>query len=275
MYGRRRAPRASRHGGLLLLPGSAPCLSAVWCRLMSKHDAPRQQDLSVYADEVSAALGETCLGVVLYGSAAGVDWIPGRSDVNTVIVLRRASVDALDRLAPVIARWRPKGFALPVVLDRDQVEHAAQLFPMELADITREHRVLAGEDPFDAVATDQAALRRECAQEAFGKLLRVRAFYLQHSSDTAALGNMMTESLKSFIIVIRHLLRLRGGDDVPQGYDAALAAGEAALGPLPAMRQVLAQRREVSANPTRLRELAGDYIDEVERVVASVTAYCA
>ena len=242
---------------------------------MPELDAQRRRDLTLYAEEVRAALGDACVAVVLYGSAAGVDWIPGRSDVNTVIVLRRASVAALDALAPVIARWRQRGFALPVVLDHEQVERARLLFPMELDDIKRQHRVLAGEDPFAAIATDEAALRRECAQEAFGKLLRLRAFYLEHSADTAALERMMTESLKSFLIVIRHLLRLRGGQ-VPHAYEAALAAGEAAVGPLPAMRQVLAHRLDAStADGARLRALAGAYVDEVERVVAAVTAYCA
>lgn len=239
---------------------------------MPELDAQGQRDLAVFADEVRAALGDDCVGVVLYGSAAGADWIPGRSDVNTVIVLRRASVAALNRLAPLIARWRRKGFALPVLLDRDQVEHARLLFPMELNDIKRQHRVLAGEDPFAAIATDEAALRRECAQEAFGKLLRLRAFYLEHANDTARLADMMTESSKSFIIVIRHLLWLRGG--APQTYDAALAAGEEAVGPLPAMRQVAAHRQAASRDGRRLRELAGAYVEEVERVVAAVVAYC-
>src|SRR4029450_4665545 len=102
--------------------GSAPCRGAIW--------------------------GLPMPGGVGEGRAGAGDGMPGRSDVNTVIVLRRASVAALNRLAPLIARWRRKGFALPVLLDRDQVEHARLLFPMELNDIKRQHRVLAGEDPF-------------------------------------------------------------------------------------------------------------------------------
>ena len=241
---------------------------------MPDRGARPEQDLSAFAEEVRAALGDACLGVVLYGSAAGVDWVPGRSDVNTVVVLQRASVAALDALAPVITRWRRRGFALPVVLDEEQVEHARLLFPMELDDIKRQHRVLIGSDPFAAITTDENALRRECAQEAFGKLLRLRAFYLEHSGDTAALGRMMTESLKSFLIVVRHLLRLRGSD-VPHAYEAALTAGEAAVGALPAMREVLAHRGGASANGAKLRELAGHYVDEVERVVAAVASSCA
>jgi len=242
---------------------------------MPELDARRQRELTAYGEEVRKALGDACVAVILYGSAAGVDWIAGRSDLNTAIVLQRASVAALDRLAPVIARWRKRGFALPVVLDHEQVERAAQLFPMELDDIKRQHRVLAGSDPFIDIATDDPALRRECAQEAFGKLLRLRAFYLEHAADTAALERMMTESLKSFLIVVRHLLRVRGGE-VPLAYDAALAAGEAAVGPLPAMRAVLARREDAKApGSRRLHELAAAYVDEAERVAAAVTAHCA
>lgn len=242
---------------------------------MATLDQDREPDLTAYAREVRAALGDAGIGVVLYGSAAGVDWVPGRSDVNTVIVLERASVAALDALAPVLARWRAKGFALPVVLDREQVAQARLLFPMELDDITRQHRVLIGEDPFGGIAVDEAALRRECAQEAFGKLLRLRAFYLAHAGDAPALGRMMTESLKSFLIVIRHLLRLRGGE-VPPAYESALAAGEGVVGALPAMRQVLAHRVDAPAvDAARLRALAREYVGEVERVVAAVASYCA
>jgi hypothetical protein len=240
---------------------------------MAALDPRREHDLLAYGREVHAVLGDACVGVLLYGSAAGVDWVPGRSDFNTVIVLQHASPERLAALAPVVARWRPKGFALPVVFDREQVADAARLFPMELDDIRRQHRVLAGDNPFVGIATDEAALRRECAQEALGKLLRLRACYLEYAGDPPALGRMMTDSVKTFIIVVRHLLRLRG-ENVPQAYDAALAAGEAAVGPLPAMRQVLAQRHDQSPNAAHLRALAGDYGAEVERVVAAVVAYC-
>ncbi len=247
---------------------------AILRRRMPTLDAKREHDVAAYAEAVRGALGADCLGVVLYGSAAGSDWVPTRSDLNTVIVLRRVSIAALDALAPVIAVWRKRGFALPVVLDHEQVEHARQLFPMELDDITHQHRLLAGTDPFAGVSTDEPALRRECAQEAFGKLLRLRAFYLEHRGDARALGGMMAESIKSFLIVVRHLLRLRG-EPVPSDYEAALSAGEAIVGPLPAMRAVLAERHASRPDSKRLQGLAGEYVAEAERVAAAVTAYCA
>lgn len=235
-------------------------------------DPRAEQQLAAYAAEVMQALGDAALGVVLYGSAAGTDWVAGRSDFNTVIVLRRAAVASLDALAPVIARWRPEGFALPVLLDQHQVAQACRLFPMELDDIRHQHRLLAGSDPFRDLGTDEAALRRECAQEAFGKLLRLRAYYVEHAARPTDLAAMMLESIKSFVAVTRHLLRLRGATE-PRDFAAVLAAGEAVIGPLPTLRRVLAQRD--ANDPAGLGELAARYVDEVERLVAAVEADCA
>ncbi len=235
-------------------------------------DSRAGQQLDAYVAEVMQALGDAVIGVVLYGSAAGVDWVAGRSDINIAIVVRRAAVAALDALAPVIARWRGKGFALPVLLDQDEVARASHLFPMELDDIRRQHRLLAGNNPFAAVATDDAALRRECAQEAFGKLLRLRAYYVEHTGRPADLGAMMVDSVKSFLTVIRHLLRLRGAVE-PRDFAAVLTAGEALIGPLPAMRRVLEQRESNATGG--LSDLAGTYVDEVERLVGAVVAHCA
>ncbi len=239
---------------------------------MPSLDRRAERVLAEYAAEVQRALGDQCVGVILYGSAAGVDWVEGQSDLNTVVVVRRAGAAPLAALAPVVAQWRSRGLALPLVLDAAQVEQARRLFPMELDDIRRQHRVLAGVDPFADLETDEAALRRECAQEAFGKLLRLRAFYLEHAGQPPALERMMVDSVKTFLIVLRHLLRLRG-NAVPTSYQSALMAGEAMLGALPAMRRALARRQgEPSAD---LADLAGAYVEEAERLVAAVTVDCA
>jgi hypothetical protein len=231
---------------------------------------PPAERLATYAAEVRAALGETCLSVVLYGSAAGEDWVAGRSDVNTAVVVGRVTLAVLDALAPVVARWRPAGFALPLVVDPEYLARARDVFPMELDDIRRQHRVLAGTDPFGALEVDSAALRRECEGEARGKLLRLRALYLEHAGTPPDLTRLMTDSLKSFLALLRHVLRLRRVE-VPPAYAAVLAAGEAAFGPFPAMRRVLGLRGGAPApGGEPLHALFAAYLADVERLVAAV-----
>ena len=214
------------------------------------------------------ALGPDLVGLVLYGSAAGDDWVAGRSDVNTAVVVRRVTVATLDALVPIVARWRPAGFALPLVFDPEQLDRSCDVFPMELDDIRRQHRVLAGSDSFERLVTESPALRRECEAEARGKSLRLRALYLEHAATPAELTRLLLESSKSFVILLRHALRLHG-KTAPHAYAAVVDAGEKAFGPLPAVRRLVAERtRPASDEP--LHELFGAYLTDVERIVAAV-----
>src|SRR5207249_3062091 len=143
----------------------------------------------------------------------------------------RVTLAVLERLAPLVARWRERGFALPVLMDYEYLRGARDTFPMELDDIRRQHRLLAGADLFADLTLDPAALRRECEREARGKLLRLRALFLEAGRTPAAIEQLMVESVKSFIVVLRHLLRLRHADG---GYSYAAALALLALA-LPAV----------------------------------------
>jgi hypothetical protein len=198
--------------------------------------------------------------------------VTGRSDVNTAIVVPRVTLEVLEALAPLVARWRARGFALPVLMDREYLSRARDTFPMELDDIRRQHRILAGADVFAPLELDRTALRRECEYEARGKLLRLRALFLDTARAPAAIELLMVESLKSFVIVLRHFLRLRHGEDAHR-YGDVLAAGEREIGPLPAMRRLLDHRSgEGKLSTGALRADFGAYLGEVERIVEAVDA---
>jgi hypothetical protein len=239
---------------------------------MARPDAQVERHLTAFADDLRRVLGDELVGVALYGSAAGEDWVAGVSDLNTVVVVPRVTPDVLERLVPVVARARPHGFALPAVMDHEYLARARDTFPIELDDIRRQHRVLAGGDVFRDVAVEPAAVRRQCEREAREKLLRLRALFLEAAGDAGALERLMVASVKSFLILLRHLLRLRR-QDAPQAYAAVLDAGTALLGPLPAMHRLLARRRGGGAlPPAEVHATFAAYLGEVERIVAAVDA---
>jgi hypothetical protein len=239
---------------------------------MGRLDARAEADLAAFVRDVQAALGDGLVGMALYGSAAGDDWVAGVSDVNTAIVVPRVTLAALEALAAVVPRWRARGFALPLVVDREYLARARDVFPMELDDVARQHRVLAGEDVFAAPPATREALRHECEHEARAKLLRLRALFVEHAGAADAVARLMLDSEKSFLILLRHLLRLRGTPPGPR-YADAVDAGERLLGPLPAMRRLLAHRSGAAPlAPDALRGDFGAYLGEVERIVAAVDA---
>ena len=238
---------------------------------MPRPGARAEQQIATFTEEVCAALGEELVCLALHGSAAG-EWVAGRSDINTAVVVPRVTFAVLERLAPLVARWRQRGFALPVVMDYEYLRRARDAFPMELDDIRRQHRLLAGADLFADLAVDPAALHRECEREARGKLLRLRALFLETGRKPAALEQLMVESAKSFIVVLRHVLRLRHTDG-GHAYAAVLADGEGIVGPLPTMRKLLALRAgDARLSPASLRAEFGPYLGEVERIVEAVDA---
>jgi hypothetical protein len=238
---------------------------------MARPDSRAETRIDAFAREVQSALGDALVCVVLHGSAAGDDWVAGRSDVNTVVVARRLTLDVLERLAPIVARHRTDGFATPVLMDDEYIARARDTFPMELDDIRCRHRLLAGRDVFATVEVSRGALRTECEREARGKLLRLRALFLRVADRPQELERLMVESLKSFLIVLRHLTRLRGADPSPD-YDEILRTGEGLLGPLPTMRRLLAHRNGERLAAPELRGEFGGYLAEVERIVAAVDA---
>lgn len=233
---------------------------------------PSTKQIAAFTRDVERALGDKLICLALHGSATGPDWVAGRSDVNSVIVVPWLTLEVLEALAPIATRWRRRGFALPVVMDHEYLTHARDSFPMEIEDIRLQHRLLAGADVFTTATVELAALRSECEREARGKLLRLRALFLESAGRPVVLERLMTESLKSFLIVLRYLLRLRQVEVAPD-YRPVLAAGEQVLGPLPTMRRLL-DRRARRARFTRrgLRAEFGAYLAEVEHIVAAVDA---
>jgi hypothetical protein len=237
---------------------------------MPAADARLERDLAGFVHDVEQALGSTLIGVSVYGSAATDEWVRTRSDVNTMIVVNGVTSAVLDTLVAWLVPWRKRGFALPLVVDEEFLERARDVFPMELDDARRAHRTLLGPDVLGQIRVDRTQVRRQCEHEARAKLLRLRALYLDAAASPALLERLLVESVKTFLVILRHVLHLRG-DDVPFAYAEVLAAGERVLGPLPAFRRVLDHRQRRVHLPTReLRSEFSRYLADAERVVAAV-----
>jgi hypothetical protein len=77
-------------------------------------------------------------------------------------------------------------------------------------------------------------------------------------------------SVTSFLVILRHLLHLRG-EETAFAYADVLAAGEHVLGPLPAFRRILEGRRKTGRlSRGEVRAEFSRYLGDAERVVAAV-----
>jgi hypothetical protein len=178
--------------------------------MMSEPAATHLEDaLARLVAALRAGYGEELAAVVLYGSATTGDFVPGQSDVNLLILLRRVTPEALRQAKRPLASWPNEPPLTPLFLSPEELRASADVFPIELLDMRERCRLLWGADPLAAVPIADADLRRQLESELRGKWLRLRQSYLRDTGDAAALRALMRESLSSFQVLFATALRLR------------------------------------------------------------------
>ena len=158
-----------------------------------------------FLEETDKALGSG-YSAVLYGSAARGDYIPGRSDINLMLVLEQLTPTILKSLSRAFTGWRKSLPEPPLILSRAEWSRASDAFPIEIADMRLSYRVLRGGDPLEGVQVDLADLRKALEREFRGKLLRLRQGYSTFAPDPAALGALGLQSAATILVLLRGVL---------------------------------------------------------------------
>ena len=230
-------------------------------------DAKSERALAQLTEQMRAAFGPDLVSVVLYGSAAGDDFVPGRSDLNFAIVLERVTFPLLKVLHRYLPQWHKLGMAMPLLLDRPFLSRARDAFPMEFHDIKAQHRVLYGESVIANLTIDTRHLRYQAEHEARSKLLRLRGLYAEVGADPKGLPALMIDSVKTFVIIMRNFIRLQGGA-AHSGYIQVLDQFERHTNlSFPTMRLLVRVRLGVEPWPETIDRTFAAYLEEVERLV--------
>ncbi len=175
-----------------------------------------------------AALGQG-YSAVLFGSAARGDFVPGRSDINLLLIVDDLSPAALRSLEGPFATWRKAKSEPPLVITRPEWERATDAFPIEIADMRAGYQVLRGPDLLGEVVLDREILRVALEREFRGKLLRLRQGYVASAADPAALGLLAGQSAATLMVLLRGVLTLLGRPVAREPLQLA-ASGAEALG---------------------------------------------
>jgi hypothetical protein len=178
--------------------------------------------------EADAALGSD-YSAVLYGSAARGDFIPGRSNINLMLVAEELTPQVLRSLGRAFTGWRKASTEPPLLMSRPEWNRATDAFPIEIADMRTAYQVLRGGDPLQGVEVDRGDLRKALEREFRGKLLRLRQGYSTYAPDPAALGALGLQSAATILVLLRGLLSLLG-KPVPKDPLELAAAAAASVG---------------------------------------------
>jgi predicted nucleotidyltransferase len=217
------------------------------------------------------AEGENLLAVIVYGSALAVPGGAKRSDYEWLIVLRRFNAVDLRRVGPVINALVEAGYALPSFFSEQELRDSLDVFPIEFRQMKRTYEVIDGEDVLANLEASPANLRRQVEYELRAKMLRLRSLFLPASRSTERLQRLMTDSVGSFVHVLRPILELLGEDPPVERRAAAARLGERLGVDLAPILRILTLRDEpVSLLEVEIQDLFSAYLDCLGAVIEAI-----
>ena len=183
-----------------------------------------------FLEELARVAGGDLHSLYVVGSAVTPDWVEGRSDINTLLVLRQMDLAVLEAIGPLGKRHRRAGVAPPLVLDTGYIAASLDVFPMEFLELRLIHETVAGEDLLAGLAIGRADLRRQCEREVKSRLVGLRQAYLRSLGEPKELAAALVHFLAGYQPLARGILSLLGRE-VPVRRAEAFAALAAAVGP--------------------------------------------
>lgn len=178
-------------------------------------------------EEYQNIFGADLISIILFGSGAGEDYIPGKSDINFLITLTDQGIERLDGALETVARWRKRNVAIPLFMTHSYLEGSQDAYPIEFLNMKRHYVVVAGKDVLAELAFDRPHIRLQLERELRGKLLHLRSGYLATEGNAGKIRALITLSLTAFISLFCALLYLKN-IEIPHGNrEIIMAAGKA------------------------------------------------
>jgi hypothetical protein len=167
-------------------------------------------ELTTLAQTLDGALTDRLVGVYLYGPAARGEAMRDQPELNVLIVLRDLELATLHAAGPALERWvRAAGMPCPRLVTPQTLADAADVFPVELAELTERHVVIRGGPALAALpAVDPRQLRLQCERELREKLMRLQEGYALGGATDRELRRLMMVSYPTFAALFRACLRL-------------------------------------------------------------------
>jgi predicted nucleotidyltransferase len=201
---------------------------------------------------VIQALKENLEALVLYGSYLTSDYVPGKSDVNLLVILKEE--ENIEKISGLSRYLISKGFALPLVISKFFILSSLDTFPLEYLVISNPCRILFGTDFIKKLKIDPIDLRRQLEREIKSKYLLLKNIYIRNPQENKLLIAALIHSWRAIGAILKGIYFLKRSElpsdvhEVFNGLQEALGIDISALkvGYLLKKGEVKMHRRDVN-----------------------------
>ena len=166
--------------------------------------------LSALKDGLEKAVGANLAALVVYGSAVRGGYVPRDSDIDVIVVLNDTSLPQLVAIANPLLLARYSGRVEAMILKRENIGRASDVFPLLYDDVRQRNAVLSGSDPFADLAIADAHRRLRIEQELRETRIRMRRAVVDALGSEANIAGAVARKVKQIRGPLHALLLLKG-----------------------------------------------------------------
>lgn len=217
-----------------------PCLPPQFASLPQPVQGPLELLLQTLTSQLSAEIQ----ALALYGGILRGRYRP-ESDVNLLIVLDQASATTLVKMEECLTAARREINLAPFILETGELTAVADVFPVKMLDIQRQHLLLWGKDPLPDIRVEHEHIRLHVEEGLRNLQLRLRTRLAGNAKDGRTLRRHLQNMARPLALHLRELLELVGVSDA--GYDTTAIferAGQQWELPAAPLKQLAALRTE-------------------------------
>ncbi len=164
--------------------------------------------------------------IYIYGSATTDDFNEKYSDINVAIILDDISIRNLIKARSCIKTLRKKNVTAPLFLTKEYIMDSLDSFPIEFLAIKSSHLTLKGDDLFADISIEPEHVRLEAERELKGKLLLLRASFIENIDKKNVLTALVVNSFSALIPVLKGVLFFKGSEIPRNALDVIKRASE-------------------------------------------------
>ncbi len=230
-----------------------------------------QKLLQTYVKEVEGVFGEQLEGILLYGSAARGEFLPGRSNLNILLLVSSCGSATLKKYSAVHRQWSKEQIVVPLFLTEAELHVSARVFPLEFMEIQEQHRLLRGRNPFIGFHVKTDRLREAVVQGLTGHVLRLRQRYVEGGGGNDATTILLSLAITSILPLVRGLQQLLGRPPLAHS-DSVIAdvAGQLKLDLQGLRDALLLKRGQVSPGPHEVPRFFDRYLQAATALTQAV-----
>lgn len=171
-----------------------------------------RDSLKDFAERLLTSLGDNLQSITVVGSSLTEDFRPGQSDINTVLVLGRQSLESLNAVASLAKPMSRKKISPPLLMTLSYIERSRDVFGVEFLDFQLVHQTIMGDDPFTLLEFDKKDVRLQCERELKAMLIRLRQGYIAASANKKLVRDILISTAKGMVPLLRAMLWLKDID---------------------------------------------------------------